>query len=64
MTYNLLYICSHIFLISRAEREELMHILSKQDDSLTLELEQACFCLSKVRCFPTRVIKIKHLTIV
>lgn len=64
MAYNFLHICSHICLISRAETEEFMHILSKQDAALTLEPEQACFCLPKVRCFLTRVIKIKHLTIV
>lgn len=64
MAYSFSDICSQIRLISRAEMEELMHILSKQDATLTLELEQAYFCLSKVKCFLTRVIKIKHLTVV
>lgn len=41
-----------------------MHILSKQDAALTLEAEQAYFCLAEVRCFLIHVIKIKHLTIV
>ena len=56
MTYSLLDICSHIYLISIAKNKELMHILSKQNASLILELEHASFCLAKVRCFPTCVI--------